>query len=41
VNDEDALRVTAAGVASLQEQQDELDKAIDALAARRGKKKVA
>jgi len=41
VNNEDALRVTAAGVASLQEQQDELDKAIDALVARRGKKRVA
>ena len=38
VNNEDALRVTAAGVASLQEQHDELEAAVAALAARRGKK---
>lgn len=41
VNNEDALRVTAAGVSSLQEQHDELEAAVDALAARRGKKRVA
>lgn len=41
VNNEDAIRVTAAGVASNQEQIDELADAIDALAARRGKKRVA
>ena len=41
VDNEDALRVTAAGVASLQEQHDELEAAVDALAARRGKKRVA
>ncbi len=40
VNNEDALRVTAAGVASLQEQHDELEAAVDALASRR-KKRVA
>ncbi len=40
VNNEDALRVTAAGVASLQDQHDELEAAVDALASRR-KKKVA